>query len=133
VTELPIVRHLIACLEVIISPDSRDVTLRGLTNAIVRLPGEPFPCIREELALYAVLTNGRGQHALAVELTFFHRGVEQTVRRSAPRVVDLGRDPSQVLGLPIAMRNLTFHRAGQYVFHLICDGQRIAQEPVEVR
>ena len=85
------------------------------------------------MALYAVLTNGRGEHALAIELTFFDRGIEQTVRRSAPRAVDFGQNPSQVLGLPIAMRNLTFDQPGQYVFYLLCDGEWIAQEPVEVR
>jgi hypothetical protein len=66
-TEMPVVRHLIACLAVIVESGSHDVTLRSLIHAIVRLPGEPFPCIREQMALYAVLTNGRGEHDLAVD------------------------------------------------------------------
>ena len=59
--------------------------------------------------------------------------LEQTVRRTGPRTADLGQDPTQVLGLPIVMHNLTFDEAGQYAFYLLCDGERIAQEPVEVR
>ncbi len=132
-SEIPIVRHLVACLEVVAEPGPRDVTLRGLTHAIVRLPGEPFPCIREQMALYAVLTNGRGEHELSVELTFLDQGAERSLRRSAPRRVDLGQDPTQVLGLPIGMKNVTFGQAGQYTFHLLCDGQSIGQEQVEVR
>jgi hypothetical protein len=132
-SELPFVRHLLACVEVQVEPGSRNATLSNLIHAIVRLPGQPFPCIREQMALYAVLTKGRGEHAFAVELTILEQGVERSIRRSAPRMVNLGQDPTAVQGLPIRMRNVTFARAGEYTFHLLCDGQRIAQERVEVR
>jgi len=132
-SEVPVVRHLVACLEVLVEPASRNVTLRNLIHAIVRLPGEPFPCIREQMALYAVLTSGRGKHELAVELTFLDQGVERSLRRSASRPVDLGQDPTTVHGLPIRMKNVTFDQPGQYTFYLLCDGQRIGKEQVEVR
>jgi hypothetical protein len=67
------------------------------------------------------------------ELTFLDEGVERSLRRSYPRPVDLGQDPTTVHGLPIRMRNVTFDQPGQYTFYLLCDGQRIAQEQVEVR
>jgi hypothetical protein len=127
-SEVPVVRHLVACLEVLVEPASRNVTLRNLIHAIVRLPGEPFPCIREQMALYAVLTSGRGKHELAVELRFLDQGVERSLRRSASRPVDLGQDPTTVHGLPIRMKNVTFDQPGQYTFYLLCDGQRIGKE-----
>jgi hypothetical protein len=132
-SEVPMVPHFLACLEVVVETGSRTVTLRDLIHAIVRLPGEPFPCIREQMALYAVLRNGRGEHQFAVELTFLDHGVERALRRLDPRPVELGQDPTTVHGLPIRLRNVTFDQPGQYTFYLLCDGRRIAQEQVEVR
>jgi hypothetical protein len=132
-SEIPVVRHFLACLEVVVEPNGRNYTLRNLIYAIVRLPGEPFPCIRERMALFALLANGRGKHEFAVELTFFEQGEERSLRRPGSRPVDLGQDPTVVHGLPIALRNVTFDKPGLYTFYLLCDGQRIAQEQVEVR
>jgi hypothetical protein len=132
-SEIPVVRHLVACVDVVVQPGTQNATLQNLIHAIVRLPGEPFPCVCEQMALCAVLANGRGEHDFAVELTFLDQGVERTLHRSSPRQVDLGQDPTTVHGLPIRLRNVTFHEAGQYTFYLLCDGQRIAQEQVEVR
>src|SRR5713226_2106807 len=97
-SEIPVVRYFVPCLEIVVAPDGRDVTLRSLVHTIARLPGEPFPCIRERLVLYALLANGRGEHDFEVELVFFDQGVEQS-RRRPWRSVDLGQDPSKVFGL----------------------------------
>lgn len=132
-SEVPVVRHLIACQEVVVQPGSRNATLHNLIHAIVRLPGEPFPCICQQMALYAMLANGRGGHDFAIEMTLLERAVERTVYTSSPRRVDLGQDPTTVHGLPIRMANVVFGQPGQYMFYLLCDGQRIAQEQVEVR
>lgn len=85
------------------------------------------------MALYAMLANGRGGHDFAIEMTLLERAVERTVYTSSPRRVDLGQDPTTVHGLPIRMANVVFGQPGQYMFYLLCDGQRIAQEQVEVR
>ena len=131
-SEVPVARYFIPCLEIVVASDGRDVTLRSLVHTIVRLAGEPFPCIRERMALYALLANGRGEHEFEVELVFFDQGVEQS-RRGRGRRIDLGQDPAVVHGLPIALKNVTFDRPGQYTFHLLCDGRRIAEAHVEVR
>ncbi len=132
--EVPVVRHFIACLETVLSQGGRGVTVHDLIHAIVRLPGEGFPCIRQKMALFALLTNGRGSHDFALELTRFDRGVERLVH---PRLrvgrLDLGQDPTVVHGLPIPLKNVVFPDAGQYAFHLICDGQSIADEKILVR
>jgi hypothetical protein len=85
------------------------------------------------MALYALLTNGRGEHAFAVELTCLDRGAELSLFKSPSRRVDLGQDPTVVHGLPIPLKNMTFDRAGQYTLYLLCDDQRIAEVHVDVR
>lgn len=130
--QAPIVRHFVACVEVAVGPNGRDVTLRNLIHAVIRLPGEPFPCILPEMALYALLTDGRDKHDFAIELTFFDGVVNQLVYRSPSRPVDLGPDPTAVRGMPIPLKNVIFHKPAQYTFYLVCDGKRIA-EGLEVR
>jgi hypothetical protein len=132
-TEIPIVRNFQACLEVVIDEDGRGVTLRTLIHAIVRLEGEGFPCVRDEMALYALLTNGRGEHDFKVVLTWFDMGREYQVGTIGPVRIDLGQDPIAVLGLPIPLRNVVFQRPGQYSFHLLCDGQPLADSKITVR
>ena len=132
-SEIPVVRSFQASLEVEMDPSGTGVTLRTLVHAIVRLPGEPFPCIREEMAFYGLLTNGRGEHDFSVELSRFELGLEIPVSQLGPLRIDLGQDPLAVLGLPIPLRDVIFPVEGQYAFHLICDGQPIADAKIIVR
>lgn len=125
---------MIACSEIEAPASGRGVTLRDLIHAIVRLPGEPFPCIRPNMALFALLTDGRGAHDFTIELAVFDRGREQLVRPAwGPVRRDLGQDPAIVHGFPIRLTNIVFPAAGQYTFHLLCDGQPVAEEHVTVR
>jgi hypothetical protein len=119
--------HFVACREIAHDADG-SVTLRQLVHAILPAPGESYPCIRERLALYALLTNGRGRHEIALEPTRFERGQEISVLKTGARTVDLGSDPLAVIGMPMPLRNVIFQEAGQYTFHLICDGKAIAEE-----
>jgi len=50
-SEIPIIRYFVPCLEIVVAPDRRDLTLRSQIHTIVRLPQEPFLCIRERMAL----------------------------------------------------------------------------------
>jgi hypothetical protein len=132
--ETPVVRYFVACRQAEVEPGTNEVTLRRLIHAIVRLPGEDFPVIRPEMALYAVLTNGRGPHDFSVEFTFLDQGEERTVFPPPPsRRIDLGQDPTVVRGLPIPLRNVVFRRPGQYTFYLLVNGQRLAEAHFEVR
>lgn len=131
---VPIVRHFIACSAIEQSDSGRGVTLRELVHAIVRLPGEPFPCVRDKIALFALLTDGRGRHEFTIELTRLEQGTERLVSPAwGPAHRELGQDPTIVHGFPILLTNVVFHEAGQYSFHLLCDGQKIAEEKVLVR
>ncbi len=127
VLELPIVRHFLACEEIV--SDGKNVTLRNLIQTIVPLPGEKYPLLREPMALYAVLSNGRGKHMVALELTQFERGEVMSIKRVPGREVDLGQDPLALLGLPFPLKVL-FARPGCYTFHLLCDDITIAEETI---
>lgn len=132
-SEIPIVRSLQACLQVTMDTSGTGVTLRTLVHAIIRLPGEPFPCLSEEIALYGLLTNGRGEHDFSIELSRFEMGIETTLSKLGPLRIDLGQDPLAVRAMPIPLRNVVFPAEGQYAFHLICDGQAIADAKIVVR
>jgi len=132
-SEIPIVRNIQSCLAVEMEPSGSGVTLRTLVHAIVRIPGEPFPCIREEMAIYALLTNGRGEHDFSIELSYFDMGLETTFSQLGPLRIDLGQDPLAVLGLPIPLRNVIFPLEGQYTIYLACEGQPLADVKLLVR
>src|SRR5262249_47717322 len=123
----------IACQEIVSDPQGRNVSLRSLVSMIAPLPGEHYPLKREELALYAVLTSGRGKHAFALELTRFVEGEEVRVDGWGPLERDLGQDPTTIHGLPIRLRPVRFPQPGQYTFRLLCDHVGIAEEKILLR
>lgn len=131
--EIPVVRYFLACRQIDIDAARRDFSLQRLIFKIVRLSGEPFPCVCDPMALFALLSNGRGIHDFGLELILFQGGAESLMWRSPKRSVDLGHDPTVVHGLPMPLRNVIFDQAGQYAFALVCDGQRLARVDIEVR
>jgi hypothetical protein len=131
--ELPIVRHFIACREIVYDSGGQNVSLKHLVSAILPLPGEQYPLIRDEMALFAVLTNGRGKYDFALELTRFEAGEEVRVVGTPSRAVDLGQDPAAILGMPIPLRNIVFEQPGQYTFRLLCNETVIAEEKILLR
>ena len=130
--EIPVVRLLSACRQIDVDASRRDFSLHRLIYKIVRLPGEPFPCLCDPMALFALISNGRGVHSFGLELALCSRGEDVKIWQSENRSVDLGSDPTAVFGLPIPLRNVTFDQAGQYAFHLLCDEHRLAHVEIEV-
>lgn len=131
-SEIPIVRNFVACREIGADPVANTVSLTNLIHVVEPLPGEVAPYIVEPLALYALLTNGRGVHQFAVELVRFDMGQEQVVGRVGPVRIDLGQDPVVVHGLPIPLRNVVIHQPGQYAFRLRRPGHRRREDLGEV-
>lgn len=132
--EIPLVRLFAACEELEYNVDGgKEVTLRRVFHRIARLPGEPFPCVREQMSLYALLTNGRGKHQFGIALFFLENGVERKIAGPFYREIDLGNDPTIVHGLPVPQIRAIFHEPGQYSFVLLCDEQRIAEYHIEVQ
>jgi hypothetical protein len=131
--ESPIIRHFLACEEIVISSEGDRYTLTNLIHAIRPLPGFDYPRIQPLVCLFALMTNGRGVHSFQIELV---RGVgarEETVYATPVRQYDLGSDPLAVLGLPIRIENVPFLSAGQYEFRFLCDNRIVARVPLELR
>jgi hypothetical protein len=84
------------------------------------------------MALYALLNSGRGKHQFGIGLSFLDNGVEVMINKPVYREIDLGQDPTLVHGLPVPRIMAIFEKPGQYTFALLCDGQHIAEYPVEV-
>ncbi len=131
-SETPVVRYLVACDEVLVAEGGK-YSLRNLLYAIAQVEGESFPCIRERMTLFGLLTNARGKHSLAIELAVLDKGFERSLKVSGTFERDFRQDPLSIHALPIPLKNVLFRRPGQYTFYLICDGKRIAHEYVEVR
>ncbi len=131
--EKPVVRHFIACERIDRSVDGAHVTLHNVVHVIRPLPGNPYPRIHPELALFALLTNGRGPHALTVELVVGVGPNARQVYRTRSVTIDLGPDPLLVHGFPVRLQNLPVPHPGQYEIVLFCDGEPVARELIEAR
>jgi len=65
----PIVRSLIACEE--IRPDRsnpRRINLYRIVNSVRAVGDPPYPAVRKQFAVFAVVTNGRGRGKLWLEI-----------------------------------------------------------------
>jgi hypothetical protein len=133
VNEAPIVRLFVPCEEIVNAVNGQQVTLNRLVYVIRALPGMPYPRIHPRLCLFALLSNGRGQHRFALEVISGVGPSEQTLYISPSFVHDLGTDPLAVHGLPIRLNNLPFPRPGQHEIRLLCNGEPIAHQPLELR
>lgn len=131
-SEIPVVRYFLTCREVLIESDGL-ATLRHLLHIFLRAGDGPFPCVCEQLSLYALLTSGRGKHRFGVELAYFDQEGELSLWLSPIREIDLGQDPVALHALPIPIRNIVFNQGGQYIFRLLCDQIAIAEAHFEVR
>lgn len=131
--EVPVAWHFIPCLGIETSPNSRHVTVRELVHTIRPLGHEGYPCIRDAITLFAVLTNGRGSHRFTLDLVRFDLGQDVVAWNGPSRVVDMGDDPLAVHGMPIPVRDLVFEVPGRYVFRLHCDGKVIAEAHVHLK
>lgn len=131
--EIPEVRHFLACEDITAVPGALRFTLVNVFQVLKPQPGDTFPLEQPQTCLYTVLANGRGTHTFAVELVFGVGPNEVTIGTSPGLQRDLGQDPLVVHGFPLRLPSIRFDRPGQYEFRLLCDGQLIARELIEVR
>src|SRR5947208_11016078 len=92
--EVPVVRHFLACND--IQASGGNVTLTNVIHTIRPRPGDQFPCLQPLLCLYALLTNGRGEHEFEVSLVRATGPEETEVYRTPKFRRDLGQDPMAV-------------------------------------
>ena len=125
---LPIVRHLIACHEVV--EEGRDVSLLRLQTRIRPKPGDEFP-LTHNVVLYAMLTEATGRHTLQYQL-FSLDAEKESPRTGTPCTIDLGRDPIAFRGWKYAIPGLILEQPGAYEFRLLCDGVEIGSVSLQV-
>jgi hypothetical protein len=128
----PIVRHLIACEQVNVSPADRRVTLQNVFYAI---RGASFPRTCPQIDLFVQVTDGSGKYTFTVQLVFI-RSPSDEIPVPLPDqsfILDLGPDPLAVRGFVRRLKNVKFDQPGDYEFRLLCDGQVLAREPILVR
>jgi hypothetical protein len=131
--EIPVVRHLIPCDNIVVSATVQNVSIGNLVYVIRVLAGNPYPRIHPLLCLFALLTNGRGPHKFRVVIVQGVGPNERVVYAGPEFDRDLGSDPLSVHGLPMRLRNVPFPRPGQYEVRLLCDGEILAGQPIELR
>ena len=130
--QIPIVRHFIACEQLQISPEGR-YSLFNLIHAIHPIEGATYPRIHPEIVLFALLTDGNGEHEFYVEVIYWSDGEQQSTWKTKIVKLDLGNNPLHVHGWPIRLKNVLFSQPGQYDFVLWCDGSEIARETILLR
>jgi hypothetical protein len=128
----PVVRHFIACQRAERSPDGRFFTLHKLIQAFRPGPnaGASPAGVDLSLTLFAVVTDGHGQHSFQVKLvTWDPVGNERLLTESARFTVDLGQDPLAVRNLPMRW-TVTLPGPGLYEFRLVSEGEILARETI---
>ena len=121
----PVVRHFIACDEILTSIGGRKFTLVNLIGTLRLRPGALFPHTVPYIWLYAHLTDGRGRWQFGADIHFMN---DDTLIFSTPRrILDLGQDPLIVHGVPIPINDPVFPGPGKYICHLMCDEVSIAE------
>lgn len=131
--EAPIVRHFVACEDIVLSDDANSYSLIDVMQVIRPPPGDSFPCISPVVCLFTALANGRGEHTFAIQLIYFSLAEEDEVYRTPDFTRNLGQEPLTLHGLPIRLRNLIFPQPGQYEFRLLCNDVDIAAAKIEAR
>lgn len=128
----PTVRHLIVCEDVQVDPENpRRITLVGLIGSLRALGPTPYPLLRTEFCVYLQMTECRGPAEGRIELQ--HADSGEVIYRSTTRMMPLGDDPLEVVGVTFRIRNCLFQTPGLYWVQFWYNGRILAQEPLLLR
>lgn len=128
----PVVRYLILCQDVQISPDeAQNVTLVNLISTIVSLQDPPFPLRHSEICIFVQLTECRSPVDLRIDIV--QTDAEQVIFRTRTRTVPFENDPLRLVGLTFRIRGCLFPAAGIYEVQLCCNDKAIASQPLRLR
>jgi hypothetical protein len=94
--------------------------------------GRRYPGVFDGLFLYAQVSGGSGRHDLGVELVRWYLGQTYQVFRTAVTPLDFGRDRAAPHDFRVRLAPIVFPTAGQYTFHLLCDGTEIGRAELEL-
>jgi hypothetical protein len=129
---IPIVRYMLLCDDWYIDPDNdRRVTIIGLTTNIRAIDDPPYPLLHEELCVFLVLTEGRGQGHGRVVCVFEETG--QLIFQTNERPISFGADPLEILGVPFRIRGCRFPYPGLYMVQFWYAGVMVEERPLRMR
>jgi hypothetical protein len=124
----PIVRHLIACEDIVVHPDRpNDATL---VNILTNLKSDGFPARHPEICVFVLVTDCRGNASVRIQIEYLDTG--EIVFRTRSRRIDFGSDPLEVTGLRYRLRDCVFPRPGMYAVRFYCDDELIHEQPLRV-
>src|SRR5437588_13121324 len=116
----PIAVGLFLCQQVIVEERTRNITL---VNSFNRRTAHEFPSPPQQFAVYAMLTNGRGEATLALSVSRLD-SLEEIYRRAAHVTF---ADPLRQVRLWFRVKSCSFPEPGAYQVTLEADGELIIQ------
>jgi hypothetical protein len=128
----PVVRSLVVCEEIALdSVEPHRLNLLRVVNTI-RASGNPtYPALVPNFAVFAVVTNGRGEAEFWMEIR--SADTDAVVYGTARQRVTFPADPLRLNGVSYRIRNLVFPAPGLYWIQLRCDGDLLADMPVVLK
>ena len=128
----PVVRYMLVCDDWRVNPaNSREFTIVGLISNIRSLEDPPYPLCRQEICVFLVLTEGRGQGQGKIVCTFDVG--RQKVFETPPMPISFGRDPLEIAGVSFRIRDCTFPQPGLYSLAFWYDGALVHEQSIRMR
>jgi hypothetical protein len=121
-----VVKAFLICDYVIHEQGSNKKSLIGVFHHI---GARRFPCRHGQLAIYANITNAKGDYVFRLSLANLKDGTEIGHGETPPLKI---ADRLQTAELAFRLQNLVFPEAGQYEFHLFANDELIAQKELGV-
>jgi hypothetical protein len=121
----PTVLAMILCDRVSVDSDTGKPTLHGCFRG---LGASRFPATHPEMAVYAVLTNGRGAVPITVQLI----DVDEVRCIFTIQVPVRFPDPLATIDVAFDIRDATFPAPGHYRLQIIAGGQVLMDRKLEV-
>jgi hypothetical protein len=128
----PVVRYMLLCEDWHTDPDEQQrITIVGLISQIVALDEPAYPLLYQQLCVFLVLTEGRGQGEGQIVCVLEETG--QKVFETRKRPIVFGSDPLEIVGVPFRILDCPFPQAGRYLVQFWYDGELVEERPLRLR
>jgi hypothetical protein len=128
----PVVRYMLLCDDWQLDPaNNRRVTIVGLITNIHSLGDPPYPLFYQEMCVFLVLTEGRGQGEGKIVCVFEEDG--QKVFETHGRPISFGPDPLEIVGVPFRIQDMSFPKPGLYSVQFWYEGELVEECPLRLR
>jgi len=111
--------------------NARRITIVGLLTNVHAIDDPPYPLFYQEMCVFLVLTEGRGEGEGKIACVFEDDGRKVFETRGRP--IPFGSDPLEVVGVPFRIRDCTFPQAGLYRVQFWYEGELVEERPLRLR